>query len=85
MATAQSNQGEGSFVFGVLLGGVIGAALGMWYAPRSGDDTRQVLFEQGNALASRVEQAVVGERPVDALAEGKALAQQRQIELSLDE
>lgn len=85
MAASQSNQGEGSFVFGVLLGGLIGAALGMWYAPRSGEDTRQMVFQQGNELASRVEQAVVGERPVDALAEGKAIAQQRQIELSLDE
>ena len=85
MGASQPNQGEGAFVVGVLLGGLIGAGLGMWYAPRSGENTRKVLLDQGTGLASRVEQMVVGERPMDALAEGKALAQQRQIELSLDE
>lgn len=84
MGTSQTNQGEGAFVLGLLLGGLLGAGLGMWYAPRSGEDTRRLVLDQGAELASRVEHMVVGERPEDALAEGKALAQQRQIELELD-
>jgi gas vesicle protein len=85
MGSTQSKSGEGAFFVGAFLGGLIGAALAVWYAPRSGEDTRQMVFQQGDALATRLERMVVGERPADALAEGKALAQQRQIELSLDE
>ncbi len=85
MGSTQARCDDGAFALGAVLGGLIGAALAMWYAPRSGEDTRHLVFQQGNAAVTRLEKMVVGERSEDALAEGKALAQQRQIELSLDE
>jgi gas vesicle protein len=81
----KQQQGGGSFVFGLLLGGLIGAAVGIWKAPASGEETRQRLVQQGTDAVSRAEKAVVGERPEDALAEGRALARQRQQELAQGE
>ena len=77
-------RGNGAFATGLLLGGLIGAALGIWKAPRSGAELRQEILAQGGQIRSRAESAVLGERPEDVIAEGKALAQQRQIELALD-
>lgn len=84
MQTPQRNQGEGAFILGMLLGGVIGAIAGIWRSPRSGAKTRQELRRQVSEALAGVQRAILGERPVDALAEGKALARQRRIELSLD-
>ncbi|GAB4570531.1 MAG: hypothetical protein Kow0077_04840 [Anaerolineae bacterium] len=85
MKTTQTSQGSSAFETGLVLGGLIGAALGLWYAPRSGENTRKLVIEQGAGLLASVERAILGERAEDALAEGKALAHQRQIELSLED
>jgi gas vesicle protein len=37
--------GTGKFLGGLLIGGAIGAALGILFAPRSGKETRQMLKE----------------------------------------
>lgn len=79
-----SNSGSGSFVTGLLLGGLIGAAIGFWKAPSSGAELRRSLLSRSGQIRARAETAVLGERPADVIAEGKALAQQRQIELALD-
>ncbi|NPV68981.1 MAG: YtxH domain-containing protein [Anaerolineae bacterium] len=84
MQTSQRNQGEGAFVLGMLLGGVVGAIAGMWRSPRSGAETRQELVKLASEALASVQRAILGERPVDALAEGKAIARQRRIELSLN-
>ncbi len=84
MVSAQGNQGEGAFILGVLLGGVIGAAIGAWHSPRSGAETRQALRSGVVDTVNKLQRAILGERPADALAEGKAIARQRQIELSLN-
>jgi gas vesicle protein len=76
------SQGGGAFITGLLLGGLIGAAIGVWKAPRSGAELRREILSQGGQLRTRAESAVLGERPADVIAEGKALAQQRQIELA---
>lgn len=75
---AQSTRrGNGAFVVGVLVGGVIGAGWGLWKAPASGAETRQRLLSFGSEARVKAEQAVVGERVEDSLAEGKALARQQ--------
>ncbi len=80
MQSPQSNQGSGAFLFGALLGGTIGAVIGILKAPRSGEETRRMLVEQGLDVYSKAEQSVIGERPADALAEGRAIAQQRRLD-----
>jgi gas vesicle protein len=83
MAESHSG-GNGAFVTGLLLGGLVGALVGAWKAPRSGAELRQVLLARGGEARRQAEARMLGERPADAIAEGKAMAQQRQIELKLD-
>src|ERR1700752_5229784 len=44
--------GGGSFVMGLLTGTVLGAGLGMLFAPKSGSELRSQLSEQANNLAN---------------------------------
>ena len=44
--------GGGSFVIGLLTGTVLGAGLGMLFAPKSGTDLRNQLTEQAGNLAN---------------------------------
>lgn len=40
----------GSFIKGILIGGVIAAGVALFTAPRSGSETRQILREKGEHL-----------------------------------
>ncbi len=44
--------GGGSFVMGLLTGTVLGAGLGMLFAPKAGSDMRNQLSEQANNIAN---------------------------------
>jgi gas vesicle protein len=44
--------GGSSFIIGLLTGTVLGAGLGMLFAPRAGSETRSKLSEQANNMAS---------------------------------
>src|ERR1700681_269485 len=44
--------GGGSFVMGLLTGTVLGAGLGMLFAPKAGQELRNQVFEQAGNLAS---------------------------------
>jgi gas vesicle protein len=48
-----ANSRGGDFMAGLLLGGVVGAALGLLLAPQSGDETRQFLKEKSGELKDR--------------------------------
>ena len=45
-----NGNGTGKFIGGLLLGGAIGAVLGILFAPRSGKETRQMLKESAQSL-----------------------------------
>ena len=47
-----SNGGGGSFVIGLLAGTVLGAGIGLLFAPKAGSETRSQLSEQANQLAN---------------------------------
>jgi len=49
------NNGGGSFVMGLLTGTVLGAGLGMLFAPRAGSDLRNQLAEQAGTLATNAQ------------------------------
>ena len=47
--------GGGSFVMGLLTGTVLGAGLGMLFAPKTGSELRGQLTEQANSLANQAQ------------------------------
>jgi gas vesicle protein len=51
-----SDKGSGFGTF--LVGGLIGAAIGLLYAPRSGKETRQILVGEGEELMDRATTAI---------------------------
>ncbi len=51
----EKNQNNQSFVNGVLLGGLIGAAVGFLYAPQTGTETRRKLKQSAENLKDRAE------------------------------
>ena len=48
--------GGGSFVMGLLTGTVLGAGLGMLFAPKSGSELRGQISEQANSLANSAQE-----------------------------
>ena len=46
----------GGFFMGFLLGGLIGAAVALLYAPQPGQETQSMLREKGIALKGRIEE-----------------------------
>lgn len=48
----EREDGGGSFLMGLLAGTVLGAGLGMLFAPKAGSETRRQLTEQANRLRS---------------------------------
>jgi gas vesicle protein len=48
----EKEDGGGSFLMGLLAGTVLGAGLGMLFAPKAGADVRRQLSDQANRLRS---------------------------------
>ena len=61
------NNGGSSFVMGLLTGTVLGAGLGMLFAPKAGSELRNQLTEQAGNLASQAQDGIrkVGENAGD--------------------
>lgn len=75
---------RGGGVFGAfLLGGLIGASLGLLFAPRSGRETREMLMEKGEGILDQGKDIYENgrERLVEAVESGKAVADERTAEL----
>jgi len=52
------NNGGGSFVMGLLTGTVLGAGLGMLFAPKAGSELRNQLSEQAGNLANQAQDGI---------------------------
>ena len=52
------NNGGGSFVMGLLTGTVLGAGLGMLFAPKAGSELRNQLSEQAGSLATQAQDGI---------------------------
>jgi gas vesicle protein len=50
------NQGGGNFVMGLLAGAMLGAGLGLLFAPKAGSQLRNRLSEQASALANQAQE-----------------------------
>lgn len=55
-----SNQDGNSFLTGLILGAVVGLAIGFLYAPRSGKETRELLKEK--AVVAKEKATVVAKK-----------------------
>jgi gas vesicle protein len=66
------DSGFGSFLAGVLIGGLIGAAIGLLLAPRAGDEMRE---QVGEFVGEK--RAAIGE----AINEGRAAAEKARAEM----
>lgn len=52
----QDGSSIGWFLFGFLMGGLVGAAVALAFAPQSGEETRRMLREKGIELRGRAEE-----------------------------
>lgn len=66
----------GGFIFGLLIGGI--AAL--FRTPRSGSELRQQIADSGDTLRNKLETAV-SDPLAESMAEGKAAARRRRLEM----
>lgn len=69
-----------AFLQGLLLGGLIGAAIGILKAPQSGDETRAIIRERSEQARDELEQAVLEARlrAQDIVNDAKARAEEIQ-------
>ena len=66
-----NNDNSGSFALGLLVGGIIGALIGMLLAPKPGSETRSEIWERSETLRSRADEAAASLRErVGPAAEG---------------
>jgi gas vesicle protein len=80
---AQDN-GGGGFFAGLMLGGLIGGALALLFAPRPGEETQRMIREKGVELKARMADMSTEDvkRAVkDAIEEGKATASRTKEEM----
>ena len=54
----EGNNGGGSFVMGLLTGTVLGAGLGILFAPKAGAELRNQLSEQAGSLANQAQDGI---------------------------
>jgi len=54
----EERRGGGGFVSGLLFGGLLGAVLGVVFAPRSGEETRRMIRDRGMELRDQVTEGI---------------------------
>ncbi len=63
------------FAFGLITGAVIGLAIGFLYAPRVGEETREILREKAEEVKEKAEE--VAEKIKETAAEAKHKAEEK--------
>jgi len=64
-----------NFTIGLLLGAVVGVAIGFLYAPKPGKETRELLKEKAEAVKEKA--AEVAEKAKEAAAEAKKKVEEK--------
>ncbi len=75
---------SGLLITGFVVGLAVGAVVGLFKAPKGGIQLRQQISENGENLRNRLEAIVPSDPIAESLAEGKAAARRRRLELGLD-
>jgi gas vesicle protein len=81
-----SDNQEGGLDSGLLLGGfviglIVGGVAALFRTTRTGNDVRQRLVESGDKVRGKLESVIVSDPVAESMAEGKAAARRRRIEL----
>jgi gas vesicle protein len=71
----------GGFVIGLIVGGIVT----LFRAPRSGSILRQELSERGDAIREKLDTVIQSDPMAESMAEGKAAAHRRRIELGFND
>lgn len=58
----KDNQSGGGFLSGFVIGGIVGFLTGMVLVPRSGDDTRMMFSERGQAFRDKADELFAAAR-----------------------
>ncbi len=80
MAREENDLDFGAFVLGAIVGGLVGAAVGLLFAPQSGEETRGLLRDKGIELRDRMNETAEAARArAEAMArDAKARAEELQ-------
>ncbi len=81
-----SNNQENSLDSGLLLGGfliglIVGGIAALFRTSRSGNDVRKQLAESGDSIRGKIESVIATDPLAESMAEGKAAARARRLEL----
>ena len=76
---------SGMLIGGFVIGLIVGAVAALFRTPRSGNDVRQQLAVSGDNLRNKLESVVVSDPLAESMAEGKAAARRRRIELGFND
>lgn len=75
----------GALLLGTLIGMVAGSIAALFLTPRSGAENRRQITSTGHGIRQQLEEAVTPTDPLEeSIAEGKAAARRRRLELGLD-
>jgi len=77
MGTQQDSSEAPTFVFGMILGFVVGSVTALWMAPRSGDEARQSIKSRAQSSVRIISERVQSETVEDSIELGKAIAHQK--------
>lgn len=77
MATQPDNSDAPTFVFGMILGFVVGSVAALWMAPRSGNEARQEIKTRAQSSVRVITDRVQGESIEDSIELGKTIAHQK--------
>jgi len=80
-----NNLDDGMLLGGFVIGLIIGGVAALFRTPRSGNDVRQQLVESGDNLRGKIESVIVSDPVAESMAEGKAAARRRRIELGFND
>jgi gas vesicle protein len=73
----------GVLIWGFIIGLVTGTLVALLKIPKGGTHLRQQITETGEALREKLEAAVPADPLAESMAEGKAAARRRRVELGL--
>jgi len=77
---SDNNSDFGAFVSGFLIGGLVGAAVSLLFAPQSGEETRTLIYDKGIELKDQAEGVIddTRVRAEDLAKEAKLMAEDLQ-------
>jgi len=81
MSDQDNSLDSGLLIGGFIIGLIVGGIVALFRTPHSGTDVRQQLTESGDSLRGKLESVIVSDPVAESMAEGKAAARRRRLEL----